>query len=383
MNRHLMVTADYPPRAGGQARYLHDLWGHLSSGEATILAPLIPGMAGQDPGNLVRVSIPLGGSGFDRIRRVLGMVFHTFRLAVRLRPVAIHAGQVLASGTAGLFCRLVLGIPFTVVVHGADLLEFSDRFLTGRLVRKILGMATKVIVNSRFTAEVVLSHGVPLSRVRVVNPVVDPSRFSHPKMSAIIRARFGLENRKVMLTVGRLVERKGHDTVIRAMRSILDHVPDAHYLIAGDGPYKDTLQKMARDLGVQDRVTFAGFVPDDELPEWYCATDLFVMISREITARGDVEGFGIVYLEASAAGQAIVAGDSGGVPDAVEEGMGGILVPPNDAVALAATLSRVLGDTELRRSMASAGRRRVQDRFTPDRGHGEMLEVMHEVARAG
>jgi phosphatidylinositol alpha-1,6-mannosyltransferase len=167
------------------------------------------------------------------------------------------------------------------------------------------------------------------------------------------------------------------------MRSILDHVPDAHYLIAGDGPYKDTLQKMARDLGVQDRVTFAGFVPDDELPEWYSATDLFVMISREITARGDVEGFGIVYLEASAAGQAIVAGDSGGVPDAVEEGMGGILVPPNDAVALAATLSRVLGDPELRRSMASAGRRRIQDRFTPDRGHGEMLEVMHEVARAG
>ncbi len=384
MSRHLMITADYPPRPGGQSRYIHDLWGWLPSDQAVILAPKIPGAdAARDPENVIHVPVPLGGSWWDRVRRVLGMIRAAFSRCRQERPQAIHAGQILASGSAGLVCNLLLGIPYTVIVHGADLLEFADSFPAGILVRAVLHRASRVIVNSRYTANIVLARGGSLGKIQVVHPMVDPALFEDVAGGARIRARFGLEGRKVILTVGRLVERKGQDTVLRALPTLLRDEPDCHYLIVGDGPYREPLTDLARRLGVERKVTFAGFVPDRDLPDWYAASDLFVMISREIPERGDVEGFGIVYLEAAAAGRAVIAGDSGGVSDAVEDGAGGILVPPDDPAALAETLRRVLGNRGLRREMGMAGRTRVLNRFTTERGRNEILEVLDEIARAG
>jgi phosphatidylinositol alpha-1,6-mannosyltransferase len=127
-------------------------------------------------------------------------------------------------------------------------------------------------------------------------------------------------------------------------------------------------------------VTFAGFVPEEELPGCYAAADLFVMVSRELASRGDVEGFGIVYLEASAAGRPVVAGRSGGVEDAVEDGVSGILVDPEDPGALVEALTRLLRDPDLRRRMARAGRERVVTQFSRESGAAAFTEVIDELA---
>jgi phosphatidylinositol alpha-1,6-mannosyltransferase len=237
-----------------------------------------------------------------------------------------------------------------------------------------------VIVNSRFTAAAAIRHGAAPDLVRVVHPVVDASRFDCRRSGLEIRKRYRLDGRQVLLTVGRLVPRKGHDTVLRALPELLRQVPEAHYLVVGEGPERDKLEAYATELGLIDRVTFTGHVRDEALPSYYSAADLFVMVSRERPELGDIEGFGIVYLEASAAGRAVVAGRSGGVPDAVEDGISGILVEPDDPHRLAETLGRLLQDRNLRERLSRGGRKRVLERFNRGCCSATFREVADELA---
>jgi phosphatidylinositol alpha-1,6-mannosyltransferase len=384
MRRDLLVTGDYPPRPGGQARFLHDLWGRLPSARATVLAPRIPGasparIAEQAP-EVIRVRLPLGNSSAARIARAALLAMHAVRWARRRRVHAVHAGQIMAGGTAALACRRLLGLPYTLVAHGADMLEFARHPLAGKLTSAILRHADRIVANSRFTASEVVRLGAEPGRVRVLHPVVDERRFRAEGKAAGVRSQYCLGGRTVLLTVGRIVPRKGHDTVIEALPAVLRQVPDAHYLVVGDGPARESLEQAVARLGVAGRVTFAGHVPDGDLPGYYAAADLFVMVSRERPEMGDVEGFGIVYLEASAAGRAVVAARTGGVADAVEDGVSGLLIDPEDADGLEEVLVRLLRDGALRDRLARAGRERVRERFTLDRARAGFTEVMDELA---
>jgi len=385
MSRHLLITGDYPPRSGGQARYLHDLWSGLSGAQATVLAPRVDA-GGDGPlatgPRVVRVRLPLGDSLTARVGRTLALTLHALRHARRSRVTAVHAGQIMAGGTAALACHRALGCPYTLVAHGSDLMEFARHALAGRLATTILRGADRIIANSRFTAGEVVRLGADPGRVRVVHPVVDARRFEAERAAATMRARYGLAGRIVLLTVARLVPRKGHDVVLEALRLVRHACPAAHYLVVGDGPARADLERAAERLGLSDAVTFAGFVQDDELPACYAAADVFVMVSRERPAKGDVEGFGIVYLEASAAGRAVVAGRSGGVMDAVEDGVTGLLVDPEDPRAVAEAIVHLLDDPDLRHRMARAGRARVLERFSPRRGSAAFTEMLDELARA-
>lgn len=385
LRHQLMITADYPPRPGGQARYLGDLWGGLSPARATVLGPRVHGN-GTDARpvgpRVLRARLPLGGGVASRVLRTILLAVHAMRVARRLEVRAVHAGQIMASGAAALVCRKICGCPYTVVVHGADLLEFSGHPLAGRLARRILAGAACVIANSRFTAAAVAELGVDRGKIRVLYPMVDADRFSADCAGAALRARHGIAGRTVMLTVARLVPRKGHDTVLAALPAVLRHQPDTHWLVVGDGPSRAALERRATRLGVRDHVTFVGFVPEPELPAYYAAADLFVMVSRDRAAHGDVEGFGIVYLEAAAAGKAVLAGDSGGVVDAVEDEVSGLLVDPDSVDDVAAGLVRLLGDLELRNRLARAGRRRVRELFSLERGRAAFAEVLDELAGA-
>ena len=148
-----------------------------------------------------------------------------------------------------------------------------------------------------------------------------------------VRARLGLTDRPVVVCVSRLVPRKGQDTLIRALPEIRRRVPDAALLIVGGGPYRATLEKLARQTGVERDVVFTGSVPSAELPAHYAAGDVYAMPCRTRNRGLDVEGLGIVYLEASATGLPVVAGDSGGAPDAVREGETGYVVRGRDVAA--------------------------------------------------
>jgi len=177
-----------------------------------------------------------------------------------------------------------------------------------------------------------------------------------------IRRRHNVEDRMLLLTVGRLVVRKGHDNVIAALPLIKKKIPGVHYLIVGDGSHRKNLEEQVMSAGLCNNVTFVGYVPCEELGAYYCACDLFIMISRELP--GSVEGFGIVYLEAGAVGKAVVAGRSGGTSDAVIDGETGVLVEPENVEEVSAVVTGLLLDPQQRELLGSNGKRRVLQEYS-------------------
>jgi len=192
---------------------------------------------------------------------------------------------------------------------------------------------------------------VPGVDVEAYHPEVDGSQ---------VRARYGLGDRPVIVCVSRLVPRKGQDVLIRALPTIRRRVPGAALLIVSGGPYREKLQALARAEGVESDVVFTGSVRWEELPAHYAAGDVFAMPCRTRGAGLDVEGLGIVYLEASATGLPVLAGDSGGAPDAVREGETGYVVGGSDVPAVAGRLAELLADPARARAMGAAGRAWVE-----------------------
>ncbi|MGH3244686.1 MAG: glycosyltransferase family 4 protein, partial [Trebonia sp.] len=199
------------------------------------------------------------------------------------------------------------------------------------------------------------------ARMARLHPGVDAGTF-HPDPEArrAVRDRYGLVGRPVVVCVSRLVARKGQDTLLRAWPAVIEKIPDAVLLIVGRGPYAKTLRQLADQTGVSGAVIFTGPVPQAELPAHYAAGDVFSMPCR--TRRGglDVEGLGIVYLEASATGLPVVGGDSGGAPDAILEGETGYVVGGRDVNALAGRLTALLADPAGAKAMGEKGRAWVE-----------------------
>jgi len=173
-----------------------------------------------------------------------------------------------------------------------------------------------------------------------------------------------LGNKKCIVTIGRLVERKGHDIVLKAMTQILQQIPDLHYLIVGSGPNEISLKKQVSNMGLEKYVTFTGRVPDDEIGAYYELCDIFVMISREIPEKGDLEGFGIVYLEANYFGKPVVAGRSGGVEDAVVHNKTGLLVDPTKSDEVANAIITLLSNSNFAKTLGNTGKTRVINEFS-------------------
>jgi phosphatidylinositol alpha-1,6-mannosyltransferase len=189
-----------------------------------------------------------------------------------------------------------------------------------------------------------------------IAPGIDTSHFApHPDASKL-RHSLGLADKKVIVSVGRLVHRKGQDCLIAALPQILSVQPDTHILMVGEGPYRKRLEKLANDLGVESSITFIGRIQYMDLPTYICVGDLFAMPSRSRLAGLEVEGLGIVYLEASACGLPVIAGKSGGAPDAVIEGVTGVTVDGKSSPAIANAAISMLDDLEKARAMGAHGR---------------------------
>lgn len=282
-------------------------------------------------------------------------------IMARERPRAVQIATV-GDGSQAVWLRKWLGLPYLVYAHGNEILgalESADPKKVTALRR-----ADRVLAVSRFTAGLVEKVGVAPERIAVVHPGCDAERFRPSAPDAALRQRWlGSRSRdRVVLTVGALVTRKGQDMVIRALPSVRRAVPDVTYVIVGEGPHRGPLEELARQVGVADQVVFAGAVDAKDLPPLYALSDVFAMPSRE--QERDVEGFGLVFLEASASGKPVVGGRSGGIPDALVEGRTGLLVDPQDPDDIAAALTRLLGDEPLARRLGEQGRARVVSDFT-------------------
>jgi phosphatidyl-myo-inositol dimannoside synthase len=376
--RLVLVTQDFAPRRGGIQTWAVELSKRLSTAlEAfAVIAPDVPGGPDADRAlglRVVRTGTPntlIAAAAPALSRLALSEGFDT----------TLHAQWSTLPAALGLRAAGKLG-RVHVAAHGRELLLAPWQALPlaqagyDRVRRATLSRADVVLAGSQFTAGLTRDLGVDAARIRVTHYGTDPSRFQ-PRDATALRERLGLGSRPVLLTIARLVARKGIDTVLDALPRVLAAHPDAVYVIAGDGPEAESLKALSRRLGVERAVHFAGVVTDEELSLWYSLSDVFVMPSRSDPP--DVEGFGIVFLEAAACERPVVAARAGGIPDAVAHGVTGVLVPPGDAAALGAELAALLADPARRAELGRRGRERVLADFTWDRVVDRTLAAIDE-----
>lgn len=361
--RRLLITLGFPPAVGGMQRYLYQRCQAVGRGEIIVLAPQTAGWRefdAQQPFPIHRWSSFLGQVPI--IKRLLQLIlplFHALSLYHRQGFDWVECGQLLPFGLIALLLKRVFGIPYLVWAYGNDVLRPQRYPFLRRLLCLVLSNADSVVAISQSTKREIVRLGLNPDRIAVIPPAVDTQRF-HPQIDGsqvVIRHR--LQGKRVILTVARLVERKGIDMVIKAMPKVLEAIPNVVYLVIGIGPYQGKLERLARGLGLEGRVIFVGRVPDEELPYYYNICDLFVLVSRTLADKGEIEGFGIVFLEAGACGKPVIGGRGGGTSEAIEEGVTGLLVDPLDVNEIANAIIRVLQDEELARRLGENGRRRA------------------------
>ena len=254
-------------------------------------------------------------------------------------------------------------LPYYVYLMGGDGERLRRIGGVETTIRSVVNASDVAIAISQPTLDEFASLGVREDKMKIVYPSVDPQVF-HPAVKGDrVRGMLGLEGAKVIATVARLGIIKGHDMVIKALPAVVKRVPNAVYLIVGKGPERERLERLVVERGMQDHVVFAGYVPDEELPEYYAACDVFIMASIRVPNH-DVEGFGIVYLEASACAKPVIGGRTGGVPEAVAEGESGLLVDPLREEEIRDALIRLLTDESYAKRLGTQGRERVEREFS-------------------
>ncbi len=381
----LLVTELFPPLAGGSAVLLHEIYARLA---AEIDVTVLTDPRSSATGSLRAPSDALSIEHAEIGCREWGWLNahgrgHSLRLAKRIRALGagriVHCARSLPEGAAACLARLRGGPPYTVWTHGEDLgMALTSKELT-LIVRLVYRCAAAAFANSRNTARLLQTFSVPDDRVHVVYPGVDASRF-HPGVDGrAVRAALASPDELVVLSVGRLQRRKGHDVAIEAIAQV-SRIRPVRYVIIGTGEELPRLQAIAQAAGVADSVTFVGEVSAEDLPAYYAASDIFLLPNREVGR--DFEGFGIVFLEAAASGKAAIGGASGGVPEAIEDGRTGLLVDGTDAASVAAAIEQLAAAPRRRQQLGEAGRLRVIEQFAWDHAAARVREVHDQIARA-
>jgi phosphatidyl-myo-inositol dimannoside synthase len=354
VRRTLLVTNDFPPRPGGIQSYLHALATRLPAEDLVVYAPQWKGAAEFD-----------AQQPFEVVRHPTSLMLPTPDVLSRARDIArANRCEAVWFGAAAPLALLTphLGMERSIAcTHGH---EVGWSMLPGarQALRRIGSTVDVVTFVSRYTRSRFASAFGPMAALEHLPSGVDTDLYRpDPLAREEIRKRHGLTDRPVIVCVSRLVPRKGQDVLIRALPEIQKRVPDAALLIVGGGPYRKTLESMAtRD------VVITGSVPWEELPAHYAAGDVFAMPCRTRGKGLDVEGLGIVYLEASATGLPVVAGKSGGAPETVRDWITGHVVEGRDVAKVADTLAGLLEDPERAAKMGRAGREWVSEQWRWD-----------------
>jgi phosphatidylinositol alpha-1,6-mannosyltransferase len=356
VGRTLLITNDFPPRPGGIQQFVYNLAIRQPSGSIVVYASRWKGWESFD-----------AEQPFPVIREETSVLLPTPAVARRAAEIArdygcdtVWFGAAAPLGLLAAGLRRRAGIQRAVALTHGHEVGWAALPVARAMLRRIARGVDVVTYLGEYT-RVRLARAIgDLTTLERLPPGVDTHLFRPTVDGSAVRRRYGLRDRPVIVCVSRLVPRKGQDTLIRALPRIRQRVRDTALLIVGGGPYRSTLEVIAREEGVADHVVITGSVPWSDLPGHYAAGDVFAMPCR--TRRGglDVEGLGIVYLEASATGLPVVAGDSGGAPDAVLDGETGFVVPGRDRDALVDRLTLLLTDSALAKRLGAAGREWVE-----------------------
>lgn len=374
--RVLVVTNDLPPRIGGIQYYVDQLCRGLAAAgdEVTLYGSSYEGDAEWDAAAPFRVV----RAPRSTLLPTSTTLRHTIRLVEHTRAEVVVFGAAFPLGLMGPAIERRTGVPYVAFTHG---LEVSSVRAPGgwRFLRAIGRRAAAVTFVSHWCDDLLRPGFGDGPEYRLLPPAVDPAVF-HPDVDGTeVRARHAFGDDPVVVCVSRVVERKGQDQLIRCLPELRRRVPGARLLIVGGGPHLDALRALVDEVGVRDHVVITGQVPEAELPAHYAAGDVFAMPCRERRGGLEVEAFGIVFIQAQAVGRPVVAGNIGGVPDALVDGETGLLVDGEDLGAVTSTIASLLGDPERATRMGEAGGRFVHDGFTWDLRTDELRELLARV----
>ena len=300
----------------------------------------------------------------------------------------IHCGEIRPTSIAVWWAARRARLPYILYVNGLDLLLERRRAKVARLrilARTLLGGASGIVANSAWTAataaEVMREVGVKqFPPIAAIDLGTDPEQFHPSRDTGALRARLAPGDAPLLLTVGRLLPHKGQDVTIRAVALLVSEFPQLRYLIVGAGHHEQALRKLASDLGLAERVLIETGLSTQDVAEAHATATLYVGPSR-LHDEVNVEGFGLVFVEASASGTAVVGGDSGGVRSAVRQGETGLVVPPGDERAVAGAIRELLLDPARREAMGRRGRALVETYYNWDRVAADTLAFAQSVLR--
>jgi glycosyltransferase involved in cell wall biosynthesis len=374
--RVLLVAHTFPPVHGGSAVVYGGLCEHLPAGFVHVLAARcshvshqeIPGVRAHDAAAtypitrmpLLRARMMPPSSGLlESLRRFafidiplyVRILWTAGRLVRRHQVKVVCIGELVTGGWLGLALKKLFGVKLIFYIHGEEITTQTEGRLQGAQRQRYLAAADRVVSVSRFTTEALVSlMGVSPERIVLLQNGVDTRKFMPASPDGAWLGRMGLQGKRIVLTVGRLVPRKGADMAIRAMQRVVAQCPDVHHLIVGEGSMRTELEQLISELGMQNHVTLTGGLPFEDVLRCFQACELFLMPNRTLPD-GDTEGFGLVFLEANACGKPVIGGRAGGAVDAIVDGVSGFLVDGHAVQDIADKVLQLLQDPSLREQM--------------------------------
>jgi phosphatidyl-myo-inositol dimannoside synthase len=368
VSRVLLVTNDFPPRPGGIQSYLGEFVARLVAAGSHSLTVYAPHWKGADA-----YDEAAGAAGYRVVRHPGTLMLPGPAVDARMRRLIADLGIDTvwfgAAAPLALLAQRARGAGAKRVVASTHGHEVGWSMLpVARSVLRRIGDDTDVVTFvSRYTRSRFAPAFGPRARLEYLPPGVDTERFRpDPAARAELRERYRLGERPTVVCLSRLVPRKGQDTLIKALPSVRQRVDGAALVIVGGGPYLDSLRRLARDCGVADHVTFTGGVPAAELPRHHALADVFAMPCRTRGAGMDVEGLGIVFLEASASGVPVIAGESGGAPETVQHNKTGLVIDGHSGRKVADAMTELLIHRDRAAAMGAAGREWVMNHWRWD-----------------
>jgi len=338
----LLFTLEYPPFKGGVANYYGNMIRHWPRADEIFVL---------DNNKNKLIKNWLWPKWFLSIRQL--------KRVVKKKDIDhVLVGHILPLGIVAYF----LGVKYSVILHGLDFSLAIKRGRKKRLTRKILNKADNIICANTYLAKLVADFLGNQRKIIVVNPGVSNQPVRDLKRETQIKEKYNLKDKFILLTVGRLVTRKGVDTVLKVLPGVLKKIPNLHYIIVGNGPELNNIKKLITHLNLANHVEIITEADDKTKNAWYNVCDVFIMPSRQIG--NDFEGFGIVFLEANLAGKSVIAGDSGGVRDAVLDHISGLLVTPDNLKEISASIVNLANNKNLRKNLGEQGKIRAIDKFS-------------------
>lgn len=387
--RCLLIASTFPPIHGGSAVVYDNLCQFMPAGTIRVLTVKqnylnnqpVEGWREHDASAAYPVDridflrpliAPPPANIFVSVWRVLFQDFPLYAKAlysaariVREQDInVVCIGELVAGSWLGIALRKLYKVKFIVYVHGEEITTVTGGRFYGNKRKEYLHAADKIVAVSSFTCDALtrLMDVKPESIVLIQNGV-DTARFTPGPRDPALVERHGLAGKQVVLTVGRMVARKGVDKAVLAMAQVLRHRNNLHYLIVGDGELREEIERSIADEGISDHVTVVGKVTDAELVAYLRLCDLFLMPNRTLPD-GDTEGFGLVFREANACGKPVIGGRAGGVVEAVRDNESGLLVDGNNVDAIAVAIERILDDAALAERLAATGLQLARDNDT-------------------